>query len=75
MKKLTLEQLIEREKTQRCEGGAFGIAECKDSIRWTLAHTTRTLYSLLEDYVQRANEDPFVNKAMVLACWELINEQ
>lgn len=74
MKKVTLEQIIEKEKTHRCEGGQFGIAECKKSIKFTLEHTTKTLYSLLEEYVKRANEDIFFNRAMVLACWELINE-
>lgn len=84
---MTLEQILEREKKSRHEGGDFGIAACKESI---LDHIetnramnnraganiyTTSLYVLLEGYVKRANEDVFFNRAMVLACWELINER
>lgn len=75
MKKLTLAQIIESEKENRYEGGSFGIDACKDSIRFSIEHLHENLYSLLEEYVERANSDPFFNKAMVLACWEMINEQ
>lgn len=83
----TLEQILEREQKNRHEGGDFGIAACKESI---LDHVetnkamnrraganvyTTSLYVLLEGYVKRANEDVFFNRAMVLACWELINER
>lgn len=75
MKKVTLEQIIEKEKTHRCEGGSFGIKACKDHIKFEVEHFNKSLYQLLEAYVKRANEDIFFNRAMVLACWELINEQ
>lgn len=71
----TLEQIIESEKERRTEGGAFGIAECKDSIKFYRDVCGQSLYQQLEGFVKRANEDIFFNKAMVLACWEMINEQ
>lgn len=71
---MTLAEIIEREKANRCEEGDFGINECKDSILMYLSWG-KSLYRQLEEYVKRANEDVFFNKAMVLACWELINEQ
>lgn len=75
MKKMTLEQIIEREKANRVEGGAFGIDACKESILWDVEHLHNNLYKLLGEYVERANNDVFFNKTMILACWELINEQ
>lgn len=72
---MTLEQILTKEKTHRTEGGSFGINACKDSIKFLVEHLGENLYSLLGEYVKRANEDVFFNKAMVLACWELINEQ
>lgn len=80
MKKRTLEQILEMEKKRRSEKGMFGIAACKESILSDLEiakkyNMNKTLFTLLEDYMKRANEDIFFNKTMVLACWELINEQ
>ena len=76
--KKTLQEILDYEKAHRHEDGMFGISECKHSIKSSLEidHKyggTKTLYSLLEEYVQRANEEVFFNNAMVLACWELIN--
>ena len=71
----TLEQILENEKAHRVEGGDYGVNACKDSIRMTAKYTQKSLYQLLEEYVQRANADVFFNDRMVLACWELINEQ
>lgn len=81
----TLEEIIEKENKTRTENGDFGIKACKESIlneierhkQWNEQENTNkyntSLYVLLEEYVKRANEDIFFNKAMVLACWELIN--
>ena len=74
VKKRNLEQIIEAEKKHRVEGGQFGIKACKECILWYVEHG-EPLYAQLEGYVKRANEDIFFNRAMVLACWELINEQ
>lgn len=71
---MTLEQIIEREQSKRTEGGSFGITACKESIQFYLEHGS-TLEQLLDEYVKRANEDVFFNKAMVLACWEMIEEK
>ena len=75
MEKVTLAQIIEKETARRTEGGSFGITACKKSIKFDVEFFKRDLYDLLKEYVQRANEDIFFNRAMVLACWELINEQ
>ena len=75
MKKVTLEQIIEKEKAHRHEGGSFGIKACKESILFDVKLSKCSLYEMLEKYVKLANEDVFFNRAMVLACWELINEQ
>ena len=72
---MTLEQIVTKERAHRVESGEFGINACKESIRFEVTQMNHTLYELLEKYVKRANEDVFFNKAMVLACWELINEQ
>lgn len=72
---MTLEQILEKEKAKRYEGGMFGIAACKESIKFDVEFDKKSLYQLLEEYVKRANEDVFFNKGMILACWELINEQ
>lgn len=74
MKKRTLEQIIEVEREHRTESGSFGIRACKDSILASVKYTNKSLYQLLGEYVERANCDLFFNRAMVLACWELINE-
>ena len=83
----TLEQIIEKEKQIRHEGGDYGITACKESIieeikrheKWNLQNQTNkyntSLYVMLEKYIKKANEDIFFNNAMVLACWELINEK
>ena len=73
--KYTLEQLITKEKKNRIESGMFGITACKESILFDVEVLHKDLYLLLSEFVKRANEDIFFNKAMVLACWELINEQ
>lgn len=70
----TLKEIIENEKKNRMENGSFGIKECKESIRFEMKYTHKSLFELLEKYVKRANEDMFFNKQMVLACWEMINE-
>lgn len=75
MEKVTLEQILEKEKAHRHESGSFGIAACKESIKFDVEFFKSDLYQLLKEYVKRANEDIFFNRAMVLACWELINEQ
>lgn len=71
----TLEQILAYEKKNRKEGGDFGVTACKDSIKMTAKYSGKSLYQLLEEYVKKANEDIFFNDRMVLACWELINEQ
>ena len=73
--KKTLEQIIEKEKKYRVEGGDFGINACKKSINFSKNAFGKSYYEQLEEFVKRANEDVFFNSAMVLACWELINEQ
>lgn len=74
--KKTLEQIITAEKTRRHEDGAFGIKACKEYItEIEIGVHKMDLYIVLREYVRRANEDAFFNTAMVLACWELINEQ
>lgn len=77
---LTLEEIIKKEQTTRTEDGDFGIKACKESIKRELEMSKKynqgkTLFTLLERYVKRANEDIFFNNAMVLACWELINNK
>ena len=81
----TLEQILNYEKAHRVEDGDFGIKACKECIKkdieihkkWNMEYNTKkyvtSLYSFLEEYVKRANEDIFFNNRMVLACWELIN--
>ena len=72
---MTLEQIIEKEKTHRSASGMFGIDACKDAIRFDVKLRKCSLYEMLGKYVQMANDDVFFNRAMVLACWELINKQ
>ena len=72
---MTLEEIIKREKKSRCENGAFGITECKKAIKFDQRVLHKSLFQQLEDFCKRANEDVFFNRAMILACWELINEQ
>ena len=72
---MTLQQIIVREQERRTESGAFGIAACKEFIRdFEVELRGKSLYAVLGEYVEQANADPFFNKRMVLACWELINE-
>ena len=75
IKKKTLEQIIEKEKAMRVEDGDYGIIACKRSIASTQKYFNKSLYQQLEEYVNRANSDVFFNDRMVLACWEMINEQ
>lgn len=72
----TLEQILEHEKKIRKEDGDFGINACKEfinDIEITLNH--KSLYQVLEEYVEKANKDIMFNKRMILACWELINNK
>lgn len=76
----TLEEIIKKEQERRTENGDFGIKACKESIKWELEISAKynqgkTLFTILEQYVKRANEDIFFNDAIVLACWELINNK
>ena len=73
----TLEQILEYEKAHRCAGGPFGIKACKECIKSELELDKKfgvksSLFTYLEKCMTRAN-DPLYNKAMILACWELIN--
>lgn len=72
---MTLKQILEKEQACRHSDGEFGIDACKKSINFSKNTLGESYYVQLEEYVKRANEDNFFNKAMVLACWELINEQ
>lgn len=77
--KKTLEQIINEERQNRHEDGDFGIKACKESIKFDLEISkkygmNKTLFTMLEGFYKRT-DDPFFNNAMVLACWELINEQ
>lgn len=77
----TLQEILSKEKEHRHENGDFGIKACKESILFDIEVSKKynlpqkSLYQYLEEYVARANADVFFNNAMVLACWELINEQ
>lgn len=75
MRTKTFEEIIRAEQANRYEGGQFGINACKDSIRFSVEHLGSNLADLLNEYVERANTDVFFNKAMVLACWELMQEE
>lgn len=71
---ITIQKKLKRENGKRYLVGDFGLIACKESIKSTLAYRIgATLFTLLEEYVKRANEDIFFNDRMVLACWELIN--
>ena len=72
---MTLEQIITKEKEHRFEDGLFGLNECKKSVKFDAKYSHKSLYTLLGEYVERANNDAFFNMTMILACWELINEQ
>ena len=74
MTKRTLEEIIASEKEKRHEFGDFGIEACKESIEMNAKYFNKSLFELLGEYYERANKDVFFNKAMILACWELINE-
>lgn len=79
MEKKTLEQIIAYEKAHRCVNGPFGIKACKECIKSELELDKKlgvksSLFTYLEGCMKRAN-DPLYNKAMILACWELINGQ
>ena len=59
-----------------CENGAFGIKECKKAIKEvSVRYFHKSYYELLEEYVERANNDVMFNTQMILACWELINNK
>lgn len=75
IKKLTLEQIIEKEKQSRYEDGSYGIKACKESILFNERVLHTDLFTQLTNYVERANNDKFFNRAMVLACWELLQER
>lgn len=83
----TLEEILEEEKAKRHEGGDFGISACKEHIKFEVGYRTKReianrylngytiLFDLLGEYLERAQNDCFFNRAMILACWELINEK
>ncbi len=76
----TLEQILKEQKKIKHIDPIWGIKACKESIKQELETSNqynqgKTLYTMLESYVERANEDVFFNNTMVLACWELINNK
>ena len=83
----TLEQILAKEKEHRHEDGMFGIKACKEHIHWEVTFRTKReivhrelngytiLFDLLGEYLERAQNDKLFNRAMILACWELINER
>ena len=71
---MTLAQILAEQSKKRQVSGMFGMKACKEHIEWEVEHFKKSLYQLLEEYVECANNDVFFNRAMVLACWELINE-
>lgn len=75
--KKNLAQLLEIGKNAPLNG-EFGIKACKKSIKEFIEMCKRhgkekSLYQLLEVYVERAQADELYNATMVYACWELIN--
>lgn len=82
---MTLEEILAKEKARRHEAGDFGITACKEHIKWEVGFRTKReiahrelnaytiLFDLLGEYLERAQNDRFFNRAMILACWELIN--
>lgn len=72
---MTLEQIIAEEKKNRTEDGMFGIKACKEHIEFEVRYCNENLFGLLQAFYEIAKEDKFFNRAMILACWELINEQ
>ena len=75
---MKIEEIIKREKEIRNEFGDFGISECKIAILRELRFKQENdesfdLFDLLRTFARRAEDDIFFNRAMVLACWELIN--
>lgn len=83
----TLEEILAQEKARRQEDGIFGIKACKESIKFEVNYRTKKriaseqlngytiLFELLSEYLERAQNDFLFNQAMILACWELINEK
>lgn len=71
----TLKEIIKEENEHRHEDGEYGITACKESIKWDMENKKKTLFQLLEEYYNRAINEPLFNDAMVLACWELINNK
>ena len=74
-KEMSLEELLAYCKDHRCEGGEFGIAECKNHIYWRHSYCHSDFFAQLREYYKRATTDSFFNDMMVLACWEIINEK
>lgn len=72
---MTLKEIIAKEEKRDSKKGMFGIDACKESIKWDLEHSGKNLYTLLGEFVERANKDAFFNTTMVYACWLMINEQ
>ena len=71
---ITIQKKLKRENGKRYLVGDFGLIACKEDIKSTLRYRSgATLFTLLEEFVKRANEDMWFNNRMVLACWELIN--
>lgn len=83
---ITLQEILEKENKTRKEDGKFGIKDCKQSIvdyintnkyynnLYDTDKFETDLNNLLDYYVKLANHDTYFNQTMVLACYELINE-
>lgn len=74
----TLAQIIEEQKKANHVNGMFGIEACKESIKFKQEYYPEyngSLYLILEDLVNRANNEAGFNRTMVYACWLMINEQ
>ena len=67
--------IVNQESSRRQENGEFGINACKESIKFARDVMKKSYWSQLVEFIDKANNDIFFNRAMVLACWELIGEE
>lgn len=75
----TLNQILEATKNAH-KDGIYGIDACKESILSNLETDKKyniqsSLYTKLEEYVDKANKNWMFNENMVQACWQLINNK
>ena len=69
-----LEETLKRDRLNALKKGKYGLNACKDSIKWELKSSNKTLDEIYVELVAQALTDAFFNTNMIVACEQMMEE-